>query len=140
MKSLIPNALFAASIALAVPSAAHAALLTGPAAAPIAVSNVQVAPNEGDGYGPGFVDYTFKNTSNMTATKVVFELNADGSYLKTVADVGTFAPGVTIKRAVLDPSPSADQQVGVKEVTFSDGSVWTNTAPLEPVSRRQSSY
>jgi hypothetical protein len=59
----------------------------------------------------------FTNDGNQPITRIVFALN-DG---RTVADAGTFAPGVTIDQT-LDLGPSDDADSGrVESVTFADG-------------------
>jgi hypothetical protein len=114
------------------PAAAYASTATP--GAPITISDVQVQPaNEGDGRGPGFVSLAFNNTSNQTATEVVFELDVDGAYSDHFDDVGKFTPGTTVRHAFQTDSDAADQQLKVAEVKFADGSVWLNdVAPAQP--------
>jgi hypothetical protein len=129
--SVIAKALLATSIAISAPLAASAA----EAAAPIAVSDVNVQPSGSlNQNGPGFISLAFANTSNMTANEVVFELNA-GNAARQIRDIGSFAPGVTIRHAFYDLSASPDQQIKVIKVQYADGSTWSNADM--PHSRRQ---
>jgi hypothetical protein len=100
---------------------------------PIVVSDVQVQPvSEDHQVGSGVVSLAFDNTSNQTATEVVFELDSDTS-VEHFDDVGSFAPGVTIRHAFPSDNSAADAQLKVVQVKFADGSVWTNNAgPSQP--------
>jgi hypothetical protein len=100
---------------------------------PIAISNVNVQPDgESDGVGPGFVSLQFQNTNTVAATEVVFELDVNGAKVSRFNDIGSFAPGVTIKHAFLNTSADGNAQLSVVKVKFADGSVWTPTfAPAE---------
>jgi hypothetical protein len=96
---------------------------------PIAVSNVNVQPNgESDGFGPGFVSMDFQNTSNVDATEVVFELDVDGAKVSRFNDIGSFAPGVTVRHAFLNTSSDSNAQLRIAKVKFADGSVWVSPA------------
>jgi hypothetical protein len=95
---------------------------------PIAISNVNVQPDgEADGVGPGFVSLQFQNTNNVSATEVVFELDVNGAKVSRFNDIGSFAPGGTIKHAFLNTSADGNAQLNVVKVKFADGSVWTPT-------------
>jgi hypothetical protein len=104
---------------------------------PIAVTNVEVQPTAYSS-GTGFVSVSFTNTSNVTATEVVFELSSETSFQR-IHDVGRFAPGVQIRHAYLDYSRMPDQQVKVTRVDFADGTIWANGYTTAPRSRRQAS-
>jgi hypothetical protein len=103
-----------------------------PASSPIVVSHVATQSSY-DGTA-GLLSFEFENTSDVTATKVVFEVNGS-AYFRRINDVGTFKPGVAIKHAFLDYVSTPDQQVTVEEVDFADGTSWPNYAA--PTSRRQ---
>jgi hypothetical protein len=92
---------------------------------PIAISDVNVQPDsDDDGFGPGFVSLDFQNTSNVKATEVIFQLNVDGAKVGRFKDVGSFAPGVTVRHGFLNNSTSPDAQLTVAKVKFADGSEW----------------
>jgi hypothetical protein len=106
------------TVLAALPSIALAALATPD---PIAINHVEVQPT-GDGFNAGFVTVTFTNTSNVTATEVVFQLS--GTTFQRVNDVGTFAPGVQITHAFLYYAHTPDEHVKVAEVDFANGTIW----------------
>jgi hypothetical protein len=139
--STIARTLLATSIALAAPLAANAAptapVLALASSAPIAVSDINFQTTNQQ--NPGFLSLAFKNTSNVAASEVVFELDENGHYSRKIDDVGTFAPGVTIKHGYFDFSTASDQDVKVIKVQFVDGTTWTNAGETAPRSRRQAS-
>jgi hypothetical protein len=95
---------------------------------PIVVSDVQIQPvSEEHQVGSGIVSVAFDNTSNRAVSEVVFELDSDTD-VEHFNDVGTFAPGVTIKHAFQSDNGSADAQLKVDAVKFADGTVWVNDA------------
>jgi hypothetical protein len=95
---------------------------------PVALSDVNIQPNgDSDGFGPGFASVDFKNTNKVAATEVVFELDVNGAKVDRFKDVGSFAPGVTIRHAFLDTSDNADAKVNIVKVKFADGSAWVPT-------------
>jgi hypothetical protein len=114
------------------------ALANTTASGPIVVNHVGVQATE-DGAGPGFLSLAFENTSNVTATEVIFEFSGD-AYFQRIDDVGTFTPGVSIKHAFLDDSSSPVQKVRVAEVDFADGTTWTNNQTTGPRLRRQATW
>jgi hypothetical protein len=63
----------------------------------------------------------FKNDGDEPIKRIVFELN-DGTM---VADVGTFAPGVTIDHTFDLGATDADMG-SVESVTFADGTHWSS--------------
>jgi hypothetical protein len=92
---------------------------------PIAVSAVNVEPSiHGD--GPGSITVNYQNTSNATATEVVFELDVDGALVDTFYDTGSFAPGVAIKHTFTTDTDASNAQIQVAQVTFADGQVWAS--------------
>jgi hypothetical protein len=92
---------------------------------PIVLSGVNVqAENETDGYAPGFVSMEFQNTSNVNAIEVIFELDVNGARVGRFRDIGSFAPGVTVRHAFLNSSTSPEAQLSVAKVKFADGSEW----------------
>ena len=114
--------------ALLLAGAPAVALADGAVSDPIVVSAVQIQPvSEAHQVGSGVVNVAFDNTSNRTATEVVFELDSDTN-VEHFDDVGTFAPGVTIRHAFPSDNSAADAQLKVAAVKFSDGSVWINNA------------
>jgi len=102
---------------------------TGVSNNPIVVSSVNVQPDvqpdEDDSrFGPGFVNIEFQNTSSVKATEVDFEVAVDGAKVGRFKDVGSFAPGVTVRHGFLNGSTARDAQVSVARVKFADGSKW----------------
>jgi hypothetical protein len=95
---------------------------------PVVVSDVRVYPAEDVGNGemtrPGALDVTFRNTRDVAATDVFFEVSSDGMHLDKIHDTGRFAPNVTTRHEFLDQSYATDQSLTVIRVTFADGSVW----------------
>ena len=125
-----------AALSLLVSAPAMALAGTQAAAAPIVVTSVTAQPAGSFGYQqislggavtegqPGFVSVTYHNTAAVAATDVVFELVDNGLPVGRISDVGTFAPGVTIKHVFNNFSPA--EQITVAEVKFADGSVWSS--------------
>jgi hypothetical protein len=98
---------------------------TNVAGDPIAVNSVNVEPSiHGD--GPGSITVDYQNTSNATATEVVFELDVDGALVDTFYDSGSFAPGVTIKHTFTTDTDASQAKIAVSQVTFADGRVWAS--------------
>lgn len=139
MNTIISRTMLATSIVLAAPLAANAAptdsALALASSAPIVVSDINVQPTNQQ--NPGFLSLAFKNTSNVAASEVVFELDANGRYNRQIDDVGTFAPGAIITHGYFDNSGASDQQVKVVKVQFADGTIWSNAEATAPRSRRQ---
>jgi hypothetical protein len=106
-------------------SGASASVAPSLLAEPIAVNYTNVQPTgESDSVGPGLVYVEFQNTSNVNATQVVFELDVNGATVSRFNDIGTFAPGVTIKHGFLNTSADPNAQVNVVKVKLADGSAW----------------
>jgi hypothetical protein len=95
---------------------------------PVVVSDVRVYPAEDVGNGemtrPGALDVTFRNTRDVAATDVFFQVSSDRTHLDNIHDTGSFAPNVTIRHEFSDQSYSTDQSLTVTRVKFADGSVW----------------
>jgi hypothetical protein len=95
---------------------------------PVVVSNVRVYPAEDVGNGemtrPGALDVTFRNTRDVAANEVFFEVSSNGRHLDNIRDTGSFAPDVTIRHEFSDQSYASDQSVKVTRVKFADGSLW----------------
>ncbi|MGB8266376.1 MAG: hypothetical protein WCE44_08655 [Candidatus Velthaea sp.] len=127
-----------AAITLLAGAPALAMAKTEAASGPIVVNSVQIQPNTyGIGvdpffYGsggltePGFINVVFQNTSNVVATKVVFELDANGAVIDRFSDAGQFSPGVAIHHVYNNFSDTSSGQLTVAEVKFADGTVWEN--------------
>jgi hypothetical protein len=118
----------------ALASAPTIALADMTTSSPIAVSHVETQ-STGEGR-PGFLSIEFKNTSNVTATKVVFVSNGR-AYFQRIKDVGTFSPGVTITHSFFNDSDTGNQQLTVEQVDFINGTTWRNDQTLSPRTRRQ---
>lgn len=116
------------------PTIALAALATPD---PIVINHVQVQPT-GNSFGAGFVNVVFTNTSNVTATEVVFELVGEGGFQR-INDVGTFTPGVQISHAFLYYAHTPNERVEVAEVDFADGTAWADGQITTSSSRRKAS-
>jgi hypothetical protein len=108
------------------------------AAAPVALEKVTVvAPDiqseAGEtllsAYVPGIVDVTFRNTANVAATSVTFDVAVGGREAGTLTDTGSFAPGVAIEHVFTNDSFAGNAHVSVASVTFANGSVWTPGRP-----------
>jgi hypothetical protein len=71
---------------------------------------------------------SFTNEGASAATDVVFALESESGFvLDTYNDVGSFAPGVSVRHSFSDHNDaSRGQQVVVAKATFADGTVWTN--------------
>jgi hypothetical protein len=133
--STLTATLGAAVLLAAAPALASAA---DSQTSPIRLDNVQIftTPSPEVDYYPGSADVSFTNDSDVPATRIQFALVANGVVLDRINDVGSFAPGVTVKHHFADSDSTPDQKVAVAEVTFADGSIWTNSdvpqSPLEP--------
>jgi hypothetical protein len=139
----------AASIAAASLLAGGPALaLADPNAAPVAVNAASLAPitinraeiqlpavnGQMGGFGlnevytPASVTVSFRNTSAVTATNVIFQLDENGTPDGQIADAGSFAPGATIVHQLSADPLDANEHLSVVEVKFADGSVWLKDA------------
>jgi len=99
-----------------------------------AVQLVSQSTSEHD-IAPVAAEIAFTNQGTATATDVVFALESDSGYvLDSYNDVGSFAPGVSIRHSFNDHNdPTEGQRVAVAKATFADGTVWNNPAvTLEP--------
>jgi hypothetical protein len=79
---------------------------------------------------PGALDVTFRNTRDVAATDVAFEVASNGMDLDNVHDTGSFAPNVVIRHEFSDQSYATDQSVKVTRVKFADGSIWISGVGL----------
>jgi hypothetical protein len=124
MKPLLSSAAIAA-LAFALPLSANAADTSN---APIVLSNVSVQPQVTgtSRFAPGSISLEFRNTSAVPATRVTFEVDAWGSPVHRIEDVGTFAQGATIRHDFPNSSNVPGETVSVAAVTFADGTVWQN--------------
>jgi hypothetical protein len=94
---------------------------------PIAFDKVSIAPAiDYDQFAPGRVDVAFKNTNNVPATRIVFDLiGYRGALIAQFVDVGSFRQGVTVRHWFPDTHFDYDQQLEVDRVIFSDGTAWS---------------
>jgi hypothetical protein len=109
------------------------ALVAAQTTAPIAIVSSHAEPQIADASAyntAGIAAVTFVNTSNVPVTEVDFTLSSNGQALKTLRDVGTFAPNVTVNHTFANDEPERDQQLSVAQVKFADGTVWVNDASL----------
>jgi hypothetical protein len=92
-----------------------------------AVQLVSQSTSEHD-IAPVGAQIAFTNEGNTAATDIVFALESDSGYvLDSYNDVGSFAPGVTIRHNFADHNTAIDgERVAVAKATFTDGTVWTN--------------
>ncbi len=108
---------------------------------PIVINNIRVYQPDIVGNGemtrPGAINLRFRNTRNIEATDVLFEMYGDGVHLDSIRSTGKFSPGVTINRTFSDQSGAVNQTVTVAQVSFADGSVWLSAAYIAPHSRPQ---
>jgi hypothetical protein len=133
--STLTATLGAAVLLAAAPALASAA---DSQSSPIRLDNAQIfsTPSPDVDYFPGSADVAFTNENGVAATSIEFALVVNGIVLDRINDVGSFAPGVTIKHHFADSDSTPDQKIAVAKVTFADGSVWTNPdvsqAPVAP--------
>jgi hypothetical protein len=155
MNKLFARTLLATSLALGTPLAAQATdangilALTPPASTtvgqtdPIRITGIEVDKawhNDAMFTFPGMMYVTFTNTNPVTATQILFVLrDQGGGVVDQYKDVGTYAQGQSITHGFFDLKMTRQLQIKAERVTFSDGSVWTNSEDLQPVSRRQAS-
>jgi len=139
----------AASIAAATLLAGGPALaLADPNASPVAVNTASLAPitinrteiqlpavsgqmagfGLNEVYSPASVTVSFRNTSAVTATNVIFQLDENGTPDGQIDDAGSFAPGATIVHQLSADPRDANEHLSVVEVKFADGSVWLKDA------------
>ena len=113
----------ALSVLAAAPLEVRANSFTPPG--PISIIDVEVAPASTDGeVDAGFVTVAFKNTSQIVATEVDFEVEDNGIQVGHIVDAGTFAPGVTIAHTFPNDSAVSGLNVVVSTVKFVHGSQW----------------
>jgi hypothetical protein len=109
--------------------------------APVHINNVYAPPSYGteiDFNYRGRIDVGFTNVSPVEATDIVFDIeNSKGAVINQLEDVGSFAQGVAIHHNFNDDALDPNQQVVVEEVTFADGTKWSNTNATPLRSRRQ---
>jgi hypothetical protein len=100
--------------------------------APVALVASHAEPQITDIARPeiGSAMVSFVNHSALPATEVDFTLSSNGEALATLTDTGSFAPGVTIDHTFATDRTERDLQLSIAKVTFADGSVWVNDAPL----------
>jgi hypothetical protein len=77
---------------------------------------------------PGLVAVSFTNHRNVAATEVDFAVEAGGSVVDQLTDVGTFSKDVAIRHTLQTTSVFGNSQIVVASVTFADGTTWTNDA------------
>jgi hypothetical protein len=85
-------------------------------------------------YLPSAANISFTNQNAVTATDVVFALETQGYVVDRFNDVGSFAPGVTIRHHFGETQLTDNMRVAVAQATFADGTVWQNPdvpAPME---------
>jgi hypothetical protein len=83
---------------------------------------------------------TFTNTNPVTATEILFVLrDQSGRYVDQYKDVGKYAQGQSITHGFFDLQMTRQLQMKAEKATFADGSVWTSSDEVQPVSRRQAS-
>lgn len=104
---------------------------------PVAVGSLSVRQAESIGNGemtlPGSIDLSFKNSTDLAETEVLFELRGSDGYIGSIRDTGSFAPGVTIKHHFSNPNNLLDSATDatVARVTFADGTIWINEAYID---------
>jgi hypothetical protein len=113
--------LAALTILAGAPALARAAVTNDP----IVVSNALVEPGGvSRDQGPASLSVAIKNTGDVAATDIVFELDVDGAYARHINDVGSFQPGATVKHTYRVSSDESNQQLKVVGVKFANGDVW----------------
>jgi len=77
---------------------------------------------------PVAAQIAFTNEGTSAATDVVFALESESGYvLDSYNDVGSFAPGVSVRHSFNDHNDASNgEQVVVAKATFADGTVWSN--------------
>jgi hypothetical protein len=137
MLKLFARTLLATSLALAAPVAAQAA-------DPIRITGVDVVKAWDDhafkGSFAGMMNVTFTNTNPVTATEILFVLRDQGGrVIDQYKDVGKYAQGQSITHGFFDLQMTRQLQIRAERAAFADGSVWTSSDEVQPVSRRQAS-
>jgi hypothetical protein len=152
MNRLLARTLLATSVAFAAPVAAQAADANGslaltPAATaqadPIRITATEVVKAWDDhakGSFAGTMNVTFTNTNPVAATEILFVLrDPGGGVVDEYKDVGKYAQGRSITHGFFDLEMTRQLRIKAERATFADGSVWTSTDEVQPVSRRQDS-
>jgi hypothetical protein len=71
---------------------------------------------------------SFTNEYSASASDVVFLLESNGYVVDRFDDVGSFAPGVTVRHTFPESQPGGDFNVVVAAASFDDGTKWQNSA------------
>jgi hypothetical protein len=147
----IIRSLLVAALATAIPLAANAAQaptrgtamseFTNATSDPIQVMQVdiQAALGWANNFAyPGLASVSFKNNSLVPAISVVYTLR--GNQDRIIAqrtNIGTFAPGQTVRDTFIDNEIDINQRLEIEQATFADGTIWINPGASMPISRRQ---
>jgi hypothetical protein len=120
----------AAALAATTIAAGSPAIASAETTAPVAITDVQNTPSLGylNTYNPGLLTVSFKNTSDVAATDVIFELASGNKFLDSYEDAGSFAKGVAVTHSFNNIQTALNQRVAIAEVKFADGSVWVNSS------------
>lgn len=131
MKNIRTAAIAASIIGLAAPAAA----LTVQPTNPIAIQQVTSSPERE--FAPGVVRIAYRNTADVSAKEVTFQISDAAGRTADVEDVGSFTPGVTIDHDFRVLKLGDGAQARVVHVELADNSAWD--APPAPASavRRQ---
>ncbi len=89
------------------------------------------------GHGYNFFNVSFTNRAKVAATRVVFQIDFNASRY-VIADVGSYAPGVTVTHTLRDhgksvqasarPGGKGPTQCAVLSAHFADGTTWVTPA------------
>jgi hypothetical protein len=123
--------LAAAAVCIALASATRANAQTG---VPVAIASCQMGISSMYRMDAALIDARFKNTAGATADKIDFRIWWGDGTVDTVHDVGTFAPGVTIRHnwyVGLSIRPIVPRlwdyvRASVSRVHYVDGTEWTS--------------
>jgi hypothetical protein len=77
---------------------------------------------------PVATQISFTNKYSAPASDVVFLLESAGYVVDRFDDVGSFAPGVTVRHTFPESQLGSDFSVVVAAATFDDGTKWQNSA------------
>jgi len=79
--------------------------------------------------GLGDVEVSFENDGSVGARHIEFVLTKPDGGTSKLQDVGEFPPGVTLTHDLRVQSLTEGGTVGIDEVDYDDGSVWTARGP-----------
>jgi hypothetical protein len=99
---------------------------------PIQIDHVQISyetlSEDDASRQPIATQISFTNEYSAPASDVVFLFESNGYVVDRFDDVGSFAPGVTVRHTFPESQLGGDFSVVVAAATFDDGTKWQNSA------------